>query len=233
MVKNEGDILRETVRNLRDQGVDYILVADNGSSDDTARILHEEGVIVVDDPIVPYWQAQKMAHLIRVAVRHGAAWVVPFDADELWKGQDGRTVADTLRSMTGTVAEAEWWDFVPLAENSSDLVAERFPWHLPQPDRQSKQAFRANWLARVTLGNHTAFVPHPSAARNLRIAHYRARSVEQMLRKARDGADASRKAGLSERSLPQWFEVTDESAAQLRLETMASGDLVRDPSTWW
>lgn len=233
MVKNEADIIRETVRNLRSQGVDHILVADNGSSDDTVSILRDEGVMVVADPITAYWQAQKVTHLARAATRHGASWIVPFDADELWKGQDGRTLADILHSSSANVIEAEWWDFVPLADNDSDSVAARFPWRLPQPHQQSKQAFRAHWLARVSIGNHTVHVPERRVARSLRIAHYRCRSVTQMVQKARDGAAASRSAGISTNKLPQWFEVPDEAAAQARLESMTSGELVRDPSTTW
>jgi hypothetical protein len=233
MVKNEGDIIGETVRNLRAQGIDHVLVADNNSTDNTVEVLRAEGVYLVSDPIVAYWQAQKMSHLARIAVRHGASWVVPFDADELWKGENGQTVAETLRCTDANVVEAAWWNFVPLADNDSRLVAERYPWRLSRPDHQSKQAFRANWLARITIGNHTVFVPAARIVRQLRIAHYRWRSVEQMVRKASDGMQASRSAGIAYKP-PQWFEVVDESVARSKLQQMIeSADLVRDPSSEW
>lgn len=41
MVKNEADIVEQTIRHLLDQGVDHILAADNGSSDGTYEILLE------------------------------------------------------------------------------------------------------------------------------------------------------------------------------------------------
>lgn len=233
MVKNEADIIRETIRNLRAQGVDHILVADNGSSDDTVTILREEGVMVVSDPIAAYWQAQKMTHLSRAAARHGAAWIVPFDADELWKGTAGSSLAETLRSSVASVVEAEWWNFVPLAEGDSSSVAVRFPWRLLQPEPRGKQAFRANWLARVAMGNHSVFVPGAQVARVLRIAHYRSRSAEQMVQKARDGAAASTLAGHPSGKLPQWFELTDIAAAHAKLAAMTATELVRDPSVNW
>ena len=232
MVKNEADIIVETLRNLRSQGVDHILVADNGSTDGTRALLVAEGVHVVDDPIVDYWQAQKMSHLARTATRHGAAWVVPFDADEIWKGQGGRTLAATLRSTTRNVAEAEWWQYVPIKDGDGGF-AERFPWRLKEPDAQSKQAFRANWLARLTTGNHTVYLPSPRVERNLRIAHFRSRSIEQMLRKARDGSEASRKAGIAAHKLPQWFEVTSEEEAARRLVAMKARELTHDPASAW
>ena len=119
MVKNESDIVEETIQNLLDQGVDHILVADNGSTDSTRAILSRLSqagrVHVVDDPIVAYWQGDKMSHLARAATRMGAAWIVPFDADEMWKGEDGLTVATVLRAAETNVVAASWWDFVPLA----------------------------------------------------------------------------------------------------------------------
>ena len=234
MVKNESDIIGETIRNLRAQGIDHVLVADNGSTDDTVEVLRSENVHIVSDPIVAYWQAQKMSHLARVAVRNGASWVVPFDADELWKGDQGRTIGESLRSSSANLVEAAWWNFVALPENDSESVADRFPWRLPQPDDQHKQAFPANWLARCTMGNHTTFVPGDRKVRLLRIAHYRSRTTEQLLRKSADGTRASELAGIEPHKLPQWFEILSEADAETRLRQMAESDgLVHDPSSRW
>lgn len=39
MVKNEGDIIEETFRNLFAQGVDHLIVADNGSTEGMLELL--------------------------------------------------------------------------------------------------------------------------------------------------------------------------------------------------
>src|SRR5262245_40129378 len=99
MVRDEEDIIEESIVHLLRQGVDRVLVADNLSNDRTRPILESLGrtlpVHVTSDPIHPYWQGEKMSLLARAATRFGASWIVPFDADELWHGLDG-TVRETL-----------------------------------------------------------------------------------------------------------------------------------------
>lgn len=236
MVKNEADIIGETLENLFVQGVDQILVADNRSTDNTREVLANFPIHIVDDPIPAYWQGEKMSHLARAATRAGAAWIIPFDADELWKGTDGRTIAEVLRNSNATIVEAEWWDFVPKAEADTAQFAVRFPYRLAQQHFQAKVAFRANWLARIAIGNHGVSLPDPSVGNGLRIAHYRYRSPAQMIQKARDGSASSRLAGIEVRTLPQWFTLEHESedTALARIAQMiAEGDLVYDPASEW
>lgn len=236
MVKNEADIIGETIANLFAQGVDHIVVADNGSADGTIGVLGSTAVHLLSDPIVEYWQGEKMSHLARVATRMGASWIVPFDADELWKGTSGRSVADVLRSSSASVVRAEWWDFVPLSEGEANSHAQRFPFRLPRPNSHVKVAFRANWLARIAIGNHSVAIPDPTVEDGLRIAHYRWRSPEQMIQKARDGTAAARKAGVSLESLPNWstLEESDASdAASTLRQLVETENLVRDPAYKW
>jgi glycosyltransferase involved in cell wall biosynthesis len=238
MVKNEEDIVADSVLNLLEQGVDHVLVADNGSTDATAEILGtlaaRHPVHVVSDPIVPYWQAEKISLLARAAVRGGAAWIVPFDADEIWRADEG-TVAETLRATTAPVVTATWWDYVPIAAGDGQSAVERFPHRLREPAELRKVAFRANWLVRVNIGSHSVALPHASQVPGLRVAHYRFRSVDQMLRKARDGAAALRSSGLPA-SVPYWLELADadEADAQRFLEALVSRpDVVFDPVADW
>jgi D-serine deaminase-like pyridoxal phosphate-dependent protein len=89
MVRNEADVVEETIINLIDQGVDVILVADHLSTDTTSAALAELStrypVHVVRDTAEPFWQADKVTRLARMATTRGAAWIVPFDADEIWR----------------------------------------------------------------------------------------------------------------------------------------------------
>jgi len=48
MVKNEEDIIGESVTNLLAQGVDYVLIADNQSTDATAQLAQGAGALVVE-----------------------------------------------------------------------------------------------------------------------------------------------------------------------------------------
>jgi glycosyltransferase involved in cell wall biosynthesis len=233
MVLNEADIIGETLDNLIEQGVDHLLVADNGSTDGTLDILKSRGVHLVHDPSVSYWQGKKISHLARAAVRNGASWIIPFDADELWKGHEGRTLRETLHSCDSDLVAAEWFDYVPLAAKTSGGFAERFPWREPEPAANGKVALRANWLARVTIGNHDASVPGNRRAVLLRIAHYRYRSIEQAMRKAREGALASSLGGAKVHYWSTLATGTASDAAEVLRALTARTDLVYDPASEW
>jgi GR25 family glycosyltransferase involved in LPS biosynthesis len=240
-VKNEADIIEETICNLFDQGVDHVMVADNGSTDGTVEVLHQLAecypVHVLVDPIVEFCQGEKMSHLARAATRHGAAWIVPFDGDELWKGSGGRTVAEILRVTQANISVASWWDFMPVPVADAGPYAVRYPYRDVAPRPQVKSAFRANWPARIWIGSHHVTpLARPTEGNGLRVAHFQFRSPAQMVRKATDGARASRLARESAADLPQWFELDgaaeDDAATKLQ-RLLESTSLVFDPATTW
>lgn len=238
MVCDEADIVAESVTHLFDEGVDHVLIANNGSTDGTRDILSDLArsgpVHLVDDPSVQFWQAEKVTLLSRAATRHGAGWIVPFDADELWFALDPtQTLADALRASRTDVVTASWWQYVPL-DQGGPTVAERFPFRLPNPDHLGKVAFRANWLARVTSGGHAVTLPAPISTAGLRIAHFRYRHLDQVIRKATVGFQARASAG---RPIQDYWEAVvtgGEAEARRRIEALVNRtDLVHDPVTSW
>lgn len=90
MVRNEAAIIADSVGHLlRSVGVDCLYIADNSSSDQTPRILRR--LAAMDARVQlrahpgPYNQAEAMNALLQEAVRDGADWLLPADADEfLW-----------------------------------------------------------------------------------------------------------------------------------------------------
>jgi glycosyltransferase involved in cell wall biosynthesis len=87
MVKNEQDIIEPFVRhNLA--FLDAMIVMDNGSDDETRRILAElmrelPGLVVADDPAFGYNQAERMARMLALTQSaYRAAYVLFLDADE-------------------------------------------------------------------------------------------------------------------------------------------------------
>ncbi len=93
MVRNEADIVRVNVLYHLALGFDRFLIVDNGSSDGTTEILKDLG----RDPRVRwtrdegvYRQAEITTGLAREALRDGADWVVPTDADEFWHAPRGK-----------------------------------------------------------------------------------------------------------------------------------------------
>ncbi len=114
MVKDEGDIVHAHLANSYRVGLRYFVIADNGSSDSTRseiirfRDAHGDArVIVVDDPILAYYQKEKMTAFIEMGRAMLAAvgvridWVFPMDADEFIVG------FDPARDLLGVLQRAE------------------------------------------------------------------------------------------------------------------------------
>lgn len=246
-VKDEADVIRATIEHMLGQ-VDNLIVQDNNSSDGTWEILHElveqhgtNRLVVFFDPEVAYYQAGAMTHLASVARGWGAEWIVPFDADELWVAAGGGTVRDWLEHMDPEVAivEADLYDHVVTAEDDRE---ERDPtWRIgfrrQHPAPLGKVAGRAAAPLRIHQGNHDGH--HASGrAGGLMVHHYPYRSIEQFVRKVRNGAAAYAATDLPEHVGQHWRDygrLTDEQLDEVFTtwhsfgpDSQAAGVLVHD-----
>lgn len=184
MVRNESDIIATTVQHLLDQDVARVVVVDNDSTDDTLGVLQslrDPRLVVGRDREPGYYQATKMTELARWAARHGAEWVVPFDADELWSARD-TTLGRHLASCPAAVGRAD----IHNAFRSDDPEQ----WRVERdPDPMRKVVFRPHPLALLETGNH--WVSRPGAiCTRLTLLHLPWRSREQLASKLRQGAAA-------------------------------------------
>ena len=104
MVRNEADIIAAMLEHHLAQGVDHILVTDNGSTDGTREILADyervAPVTVIDEPGDAFRQSQVVTIMARrAATEFGATWVLNSDADEFWVAANrDRTLAEALAS---------------------------------------------------------------------------------------------------------------------------------------
>jgi len=118
VVRNEADILAINVAHHFALGIDHFLIADNGSSDGTDRLLEK----LTDDGRVrwtradgPFVQSELASALAREAFLRGADWVVPVDADEFWYAPEGNFREVLERSSAGAL-EAEVVNFIQRRE---------------------------------------------------------------------------------------------------------------------
>lgn len=225
MVRDEVDIVEAWARWNAVQ-VDFMVVADNLSTDGTREILDglagELPLTVVDDREPGYRQSEKVSALAELARGMGAEWVVCADGDELWFSPRGR-VADVLASTGRNVGlrTAEVFDFVATACDPDEVdPTRRIGWRRSSPLELPKVACRALPGLVVHQGNHNAEVPGGLRAKvGLRVRHYPYRSVEQFVGKVRRGAAAYRAAP----DLPadmgahwrQWDELSDDQLADV------------------
>lgn len=221
MMKDEADICGPVIEHMLAQGVDRLIVADNLSTDGTREILESfPEVEVVDDQIVGYYQSQKMTELALAAYRGGADWVVPFDADEFWYWPVG-TLADYFGLTDAIMVYARTYE--QLGDKRSREM-KRLP----------KVAFRAQPDAVIAQGNHSVMfeVPPGDVGGGLLIREYQYRSLEQFIRKVRNGKAAYDATDLPEYEGAHWRRFGAMSDEELEAEwalMLSRSDLIYDP----
>lgn len=182
MVRDEADIVEQTITHLLNEGVDLVLVADGRSTDGTRDILQDlkettGRVEWIDDGDHICRQVHWMNLLASMVGERGAEWVIPFDADEFWISTDDRPLAEVLRSQEAHTGKL----FAPMRQQFN---RERcFPGEKPLP----KAAFRWNPEARIRMGNHDVDGVAGFARRDqIAVREIQFRSLEHFIRKVRD-----------------------------------------------
>lgn len=208
MMKDEADVVFDTLSRMVEQ-VDFVIVADNGSTDGTREALEQFDITVIDDPEPGYYQSWKMTGLAQHAADMGAGWVVPFDADEIWCAKHG-TIAETLTSLPpeALTCEAPLFDHVATGKDPEGPPVRSMHYRRREPAPLRKVAVRVQPGLVIHQGNHSASFPgvrHPlTVTGQLEIRHFPYRSPEQMIRKARNGAAAYAASDLPEEVGAHW-----------------------------
>ena len=193
MVKNEVDIISHTIHHLFEQGVDHVLIADNGSTDGTYELLHSLSkslpITVGIDKEPAYYQSEKMTWLAHAAIHAGAQWIIPFDADEFWYGIGGN-LREVLANLKNPIQLARFHNIFPSPDGKYNLDT--------QPHWDSKVAFKAWKNSVISMGNHDVLRPGIKEENNIGILHLPWRSKEQLRAKIINGAKALKLTDLPE-----------------------------------
>ena len=235
MFKNEGDVARRVVEHLLAEGVGMVIIADNGSTDDTRQQIEaiRGPVEIIDDPEPAFYQAAKMTSLARRAESYGADWVLPFDADEVWYSDHGR-IADVLEDVDAEVVQAPGWDHMVTPLDPSEahpFLAMRF--RRPEPQSMPKVAFRPHQSMMLEQGNHGVLHPGRRTIGPLYFRHFQWRSFEQFKRKVRQGKVAYDLTDLPEGMGCHWRAfgaMTDEQLEAEWVGLCSMAGLVLDPA---
>lgn len=103
MVRDEADIIGPMIDHHLAQGIDTIIVTDNGSVDGTFEILQSYGdtIVLKQDLVQRKQQHSVVTAMAREAyTRFGADWVVNADADEFWlPTTGGRTLREVFSEI--------------------------------------------------------------------------------------------------------------------------------------
>lgn len=225
VVKDEADIIGLSLAHMLTQ-VDHIIVADNDSGDGTFEILarvqgENPGRVTIKCDHEPHYQSRKITAM---AMESGADWVVPFDADEFWLN------VAILRDLPDDIliVEAQLFDHVANPDSEG--------WRRREPSPLPKVAVRPRAGLTIHEGNHGATyagVHRPARTTGLEIRHFPLRSIQQMIRKARNGG-----AALAATDLPEsvgthwrgWNQLTDEQLAEVFRTHYWSEEPENDPT---
>ena len=118
MVRNEIDVIEFCIEHHLSQGLDYIFICDNGSTDGTLEYLKNKSkidsrIVLYEEP-GDYHQEKIINYLSGLAYEKDCDWVVPFDADELWFSDD--TLKTNLSNITQASVKIKMQDFVQSSE---------------------------------------------------------------------------------------------------------------------
>jgi Glycosyl transferase family 2 len=150
-VRNEADIIEDNLRYHRAQGVDFFIVLDNGSTDQTVEILESyEPTGILKLVSLPgnmlTIQRKGNTQIARLAYEMGADWVIHNDADEFWW------------PVTGNLKDA----LQAIPDDQGIVLAPRTEF-LPRPDGAGSFAERMTLReARFRRPPKTAHRTHPS-----------------------------------------------------------------------
>lgn len=212
VVRDEAEMIEANLDYHLAQGVDFVLVTDHGSTDGTRELLRpyeRAGVAsVIEDDAPGHHQSRRVTRMARLAVEHGADWLIHNDADEFYWPLAGR-LSDLFASIPEPYAQivVPRRNFLPLAATGgppapgpvpSSAGAGRVPFYARMEYREAesrnligaplepKVAHRAHPHAVLAPGNHTlrgvAFEPVPDLGL-LEIFHFPMRSYPQFEKK--------------------------------------------------
>ena len=218
MVKNEVDIIEASIRHCFDQGIDAMLIADNGSSDGTHELLIQLAqtlpMVVVRDPIVAHEQDAKMTVLANGARKLGAKWIVPFDADEFWFAKSG-TLGDFLRSeKSAVVIYGDLFNAFPISREGLNVKSKMA---MSNSVAVKKVAFRTHRYASLCMGSNEVYRGVPRID-GVYVLHLPWRSSEQMKKKLSQGRESTLAASNKDWAGGHWVlfgESTDEEINEI------------------
>ena len=245
LVRDEQDIVRENLDFHLAQGVDQVIVTDNGSEDDTAEILREyesRGVArLLFEASDDYSQGRWVTRMARLAATElGADWVINNDADEFWWPRAGslKSSFEQLDDQVGVlVAHRE--NFVPRPEDGRPFwermtLREREslnPLGKPLPP---KLAHRAHPEITVAQGNHKvegAQLGERLDDGSIEILHFPMRTYAQFENKIVKGGRAyARNRELPERTGRTWrrlYETWEQGGLRDHYEENVVGEAPR------
>ena len=249
LVRDNADLLRDNIEFHQGQGVDYFIITDNGSQDETCEIAQgyaaRGAAELWREPEDNYNQAVWVTRMARAAyVDHAADWVINNDADEFYTTSEG-ALPDQLAKAPAHCAGVyvERFNFPPVADAGEDYLRsmvyrETRSLNTLGAPLPGKLVHRGRADICVSMGNHDAHVSGVPITRcvleAIEIHHFPVRTYAEFENKIVKGGQAlQRNASLPEEVAITWRRLYEGwragrlptwfAAQQLTPETIKAG----------
>lgn len=209
MVKDEIDVIEHNIHYLCTQELDAIYVYDNGSTDGTVEKLCQlsefyDQLLVQYDPVVGYYQADKMNKWANEILQDEADFVIPIDADEIWYSKDPNyTLGGIIRKTNADIFVAKSTDYIPtlLDDFGESNFIKRMSHRKENSNSFNAVAFNYSPEFWLEMGNHNV-LNHPGERVSdvIGIRHYQYRTFNQFKKKVTNG-----KAAYDATDLPEYM----------------------------
>jgi len=229
LVKNEEDIIEKNIRFHAKMGVDYFVIMDNDSDDNTRDILNslkQEFDLTVIDEKSPYSQSKFMTHLNKIAKKRSPDWIINSDADEFWMAKDGLKNALNIKAAVLKVPRSnmiiwdKWWESeyrvanqVHYQENPNIILTKI----------GRKVIINPNGYIKTNSGNHSAehlIFWQKKEFKDIHIYHYPIRSYAQFEKTIKNRAKLLKLGAKMGSHYKRWAKIYEEGKLKEEFERM-------------
>ena len=197
IAKDEADCIGFTIAHLISQGVDGIIIIDNGSTDNTVEVIEKVRwvapipILLRRDPVgTGYSQANRMNELAEAAAGMGMGLCIPWDSDEIWWSPRGK-VANLLRKHEDFSCQyvPQFFHYSTVFDDAADPNPySRMQYRTREPRPWQKVCFRWRKGLVIGSGNHDLLDQHgnkilQSHWLGIEIRHFPCRSFELFTKK--------------------------------------------------
>lgn len=175
MARDEADIIKQSLSAWIAQGVEHFYLCDNGSEDDTLKIMRETvpSAHIIEDHATDWPGRRIINHLKSVAIDDGCDWIFPADADEFLQIPPSLDIHGWIESL----GDVHGWAEVPYL---NVINGRAYKWQEPQRKCLGKITMQMT----ICMGNHMIEESGPSfKAHGAYYMHFPFRSFEQFRKK--------------------------------------------------
>jgi glycosyltransferase involved in cell wall biosynthesis len=208
IVKNEADIIKNCLENTLSQ-CDKVLIADNGSDDETIEIASKFKEVEIYS--FPGLYRHGEAHNMLIEKCSSYDWVVPIDADEMWHGI--RNACSLAKTHTIVIPRIKHY---MAARDDETFIAENFPYFkIEEIMKHPRLIFKPTNMGRsvcVDDGCHNNGIKDRSVTEAITINHFPKRSSNQYYKKIKHGYGSFIKRKTSDqvgRHWKPWYDAID------------------------